>query len=487
MSAKKNLLWFGAVFILVLSVITFVFIPTVGGVSGNTTPVFGKWDGTPIEYAQDTFFVRQIQNLSEQMQNQGQEVNQFTYYQVMQSAFNSAVVRLGILQELEFAGYVIPDTLVNKSLVNYYLDSSGKYSSTLFEQTPENIRASRRSTLQEELTAQRYISDIFGKQSGLFGLKTSGKETDFIKTMASPERSFSYIALSTDSYPDSEAAKYGAANSQKFVKYALSAIMTDSEATAKKAASGIAKNEITFEDAVTTYSNRSGTDASGILTRSFAYDLQTLFTESSDLETITTLEPGSISPIVKAGNNFAIVRCDKAASQPDFSDSSVLAAVKTYMKTSEAGIIQDYYMAQGASFAEQARISGFDSAASANRLEKKTTASFAVNYGNSDILSPVPVETNTELSGAVNSENFFTAAFSLEPGAVSDPLLVGSYVIVLQLLEEKAADQQTLEMMPLFYNYYANSWSQDALSSAFLESDKLEDNFMQTYLKYFLN
>ncbi|HPX48673.1 MAG TPA: hypothetical protein PK408_10775, partial [Treponemataceae bacterium] len=60
-------------------------------------------------------------------------------------------------------------------------------------------------------------------------------------------------------------------------------------------------------------------------------------------------------------------------------------------------------------------------------------------------------------------------------------------VIVLQLLEEKAADQQTLEMMPLFYNYYANSWSQDALSSAFLESDKLEDNFMQTYLKYFLN
>jgi len=421
------------------------------------------------------------------MQNQGQEVNQFTYYQVMQSAFNSAVVRLGILDELKSAGYTVPNELVNKSLVNYYLDSNGKYSSTLYEQTPENTRASRRALLLEEMTAQRYISDIFGKQSGLFGLKTSVKETDFIKSMASPERSFSYVAYSTDSYPESEAASYGKTNSSKFVKYMLSAVVTDSEATAKKVAASISKKEITFEDAVTTYSNRSGTDAAGKITRSFAHELETLFTDAKELAAVTALAPGDVSAIVKAGANFAIVRCDQAPVQPDFADPAVLAAVKSYMKTNETGIIQDYYTALAKTFAEEARKSGFDAAVASNKLEKKTTSSFAINYGNSDILSPVPVETSTELSGAVNSAEFFSAAFALAPGAVSDPLLVGSYVVVLQLLEEKAADQQTLEMMPLFYGYYANSWSQDSLSSAFLKSEKLEDNFMQTYLKYFLN
>lgn len=487
MSTKKNMLWFGAIFIFVLSAITFVAIPTAGGSAQSTTPVFGKWNGTPIEYVQDSYFIRQIQALSEQMQSQGQEINQYNYYQVMQSAFNSSAIRLGILEELKAAGYKVPQTLVNKNLVQYYQDENGKYSAKLYSETPETTRESRRSVMAEELTAQRYTEDFFGTRSGVYGLKTSSKETELVKTMSSPERSFAYASFATSSYPATETVAWGQANPDLFVKHSLSLITVDTEAAAKKVAASLSKNEITFEDAVTTYSTRTGTDAAGKLTDSYRKDLNTLFTDAKDLETILALQSSAISTIVKAGDAFAIVRCDAAPANPDFTDASVIAAVSSYMNTNERGKIEDYFMNKAKQFSALASAKGFDAACSESGIEKKTTTAFGINYGNANIMTPVPVETSTELATAVKSETFFEKAFKLKSGEVSEPILLGTNVVVLQVAEEKAADPQIIEMVPLFYNYYASSWAQGSLSSAFLKSEKLEDNFMATYLKYFLN
>lgn len=487
MAFKKNFLWFGAVFILILAVITFVFIPTTSGASGSSTLVFGKWNKKNVEYVQDSFFIRQFQNLSEQMQNQGQQVNQFTYYQIMQSAFTSAIIRFAILEELEKAGYLMPTQLVDRTLVNYYLDSNGQYSASLYQQTPELTRSTRRKQIQEELTAQRFLTDTFGNSSQMYGYKVSTKELDFLKTSASPERSFSYVAFSTDTYPDAQSLAWAKNNASLFIKYNLSAIVVDTEAVAKKVSQSIANNEITFEDAVTTYSNQSGTDTTGKITRSFAYEVQTLFSNKNDLESVTSLTSGQLSPIVKTTNSFAIVRCDGDAVQPNFDDETILSSIKSYMKTNEKGIIQDYFVSYAKDFTNKARADGFAPAASANKLDVKTTSAFCLNYGNNDILTPVPIESNIELSSVVNNENFFKVAFALKANEVSEPIIADPYVLVLQLLEEKTADQQNLEMLPYLYSYYANSWSQNALSNAILKSPKFKDNFMETYLKYFLN
>lgn len=484
---KRNLLYGGAVFILILSAITFVFIPASGRANGGHSLVFGKWDGKPIEYVQGSFFLRQIQTLMEQMKTDQQDVNQLANYQIMQSAFNSAAIRLAILSELNEAGYKIPEITIDKVLVQSYLDEHGKYSSKIYSDTPEATRASHRAMVSEDLTAQRYIDDVLGTQTGLFGLKTTTRETDLIKTMSGPERSFTYASFTTDAYPESEVIAYGQANAAKFVKHDLSIITVDTEPLAKRVAANLEKKEISFEDAVTTYSTRTGTDAAGKLIKSFRSDLNALFADAKDLETVLALKPAAVSTIVKTGKTFAIVRCDALPADPDFTNPAIVSAVSTYMNNNERGKIEDYFMAKAKEFAAAAKASGFDKACAAFGIAKKTTGAFGINYGNAKILAPLSVEANPELAAAVKSESFFKTAFSLKPTDISEPVLLGSSVLVLQIAEEKAADPQMMEMLPLFYNYYAGSWSQQSLTQAFLKSKKLQDNFMATYLANFLS
>lgn len=491
---KKNLISIGAVLILALSVVAFVFIPALGGSSAGKTISFGEWDGKPIEYAQDTYLVRQIQTISDQVESQGQEINQFTYYQIMQSAFRSAAVRMAVLDSLEEVNYRLPRSIVDKNLVSYYLDESGRYSAKKFNETPETTRAGYRAVVTEELTAQRYLQDTLGtavpydgENTLVYGLKTSTKETELIKSMTGPERSFEYVAFNTADYPEAEAAAWGRENSALFVKHSFSVITSDQEAVVKKAAAAVASGESTFEDAVATWSTKAGTDATGKLLKSYRADINQLFTDAADLEKVLALAAGQTSEVIKAGSDFAIVRCDADPVQPDFSDKALLSAVNSWMKINEKGRIEDYFVARASSFAAQARTSGFDAAASSFGIEKKTTPSFTINIGNLEIMSGIPSDSNPELSAAVSDELFYKTAFSLASGAVSEPVALGSYTVVLKLLEEKATDSQMLEMVPLFYNYYATNWAQETLSNMVLADKRFKDDFMTTYLEYFLN
>ncbi len=485
---KRNMLYGGAVFILLLSVVTFVAIPSAGNsVAKQNTITFGKWDGTPIEYVQDSYFIRQIQSISDQMKAQGQEINQYSYYSVMQSAFNSAVVRLAILEELKIAGYKVPQSAVDKALIPYYLDSNGRYSTKLYNETAETTRASRRATLTEDLTAQRYIDDVFGDANANYGLKTAPGETDLIKKMYGPDRIFNFVSFSTAAYPDAETAAWGKEHADLFVKHDLSVITVETEAAAKKVAASLSKNEVSFEDAVTTYSTRVGTDAAGKLTKSFRVDLNKLFADAKDLDAVLALAPGAVSGIVKADKNWAIVRCDSEAKAADFADPTVIAAAASYINENERGRVEDYFVAKAKEFTAMADKDGLDAACKAFGVEKKTTTPFGINYGDVNILSAVPVDTYTELSGAQTNETFFKTAFSLAPNAVSEPILLGSNVVVLQLAEEQAADPQLVDMIPAYYDYVSRSWASDAITASFLRSDKLENTFLATYLKYFLN
>lgn len=487
MAIKKNALWVGAVLIFVMSAIAFVFIPSSRGFGNQKTLVFGKWNKKSIEYVQDSFFIRQIQSISEQYRSQGQELDQFAYFQVMHSAFNSTVIRFAIQEELDKVKYEAPTFLVNKNLVNYYLDTDGKYSASLYEQTPETTRVSRRKQLTEDLTAQRYISDVFGTQTGLYGLKTSDAEANFIKSMASPERSFTYVAFETTNYPDSEVIRYAQENQTKFVKYPLLMISLDSEAEAKRVAASIAKEEITFEDAIATYSTLYGTSSDGVLNGNFAYQLETFFTDAKDLDIVKGLSVSAISPIVKAGTSFSIVKKTAQEIQTDLTNAEIIASVKSYMKSNELGRIQDFHLAQAEEFVKKAKSSNFDQVAADYNVAVQTTTPFTINYGGSDILSTIPVETNPELASASKNEAFFKEAFTLEAGDISKPLMLDSYIIVLKLLEEKSSDQDSNEMIPYFYKYYAMSWAQESLTNEFLQSNKLEDNFIKVYLENFLN
>ncbi len=487
MTGRNNVLWFGAVFILLLSVVTFIYVPTSKKMfGGHANITFGEWNGKPIEYVQDSFFVRQIQAISAQMEQQGQPVNQFSNFQIMKQAYDSTVIRFAILEDLKKVGYKVPETIINRELVAYYVDENGKYSNKIFNDTPETTRAMHRATTTEELTVKRFADDMFGDRSGVYGLKAGTKEIDLIKTMTGPERSFSYVSLSTTEYPESEVVAFGTANAELFAKYDFSVITLGTEAAAKKVSDSIAKKTITFDDATTTYSTKIGADTAGKLLKSLRFDINTLFPDAKDLATVLALKPGDVSPILKDGKVFMILRCNAAPLEADFTRPDVIAEVNSYMTIKEKGKIEDYFVAKAKEFAAEARASGFDAACKKSGLEKKSTSPFGINYGDVNILTPIPVQTNPELAAAAKSETFFKTAFSLAPDAVSEPVILGNNVVVLKVNEEKAADAQLNEMLPLFYNYYGGSWSQQTFAGSILKSKKLKDEFMDTYLKYFL-
>ncbi|ULQ60476.1 SurA N-terminal domain-containing protein [Brucepastera parasyntrophica] len=487
MAIKKTLIFAGAVLVLVLAVISFVFIPAFGGASSQKAITFGKWNGKPVEFVQDSFFVRQIQEMSNRWQNSGQELNQFAYYQIMQTSFRSAVIRLAILEEVEKAGYTVPKSQVDKNLVQYYLDENGKYSSRIFNATPEVTRSSRRAVMTEEMTALRYVEDVFGSENNMYGLKTSGKETDLLKMMYGPERSFNYVSFDVSAYPEAEIILYGQNNSELFEKFDLSIITVDSESEAKKIAAKIAKDEISFDDAVSLYSTNSSSDPSGKLGNSFRSNLNSLFVDAKNLDTVLNLGISEISPVIKTDMEYAIVRNNAERVLPDFESNEVISAVAEYMKSFERGLIEDYFVEKASGFVQNAVSYGFDRACQMDNLSKKTTSAFSINYGNNELLTQIPVSSNPELNAAVNNVSFFRTAFSLSSGEISEPVLLGNNVLVLHIAEEIAADTQILEMLPSSYRYYVSNWEEEVLTESIMTSKNLEDNFWDTYYTYFMN
>jgi hypothetical protein len=93
------------------------------------------------------------------------------------------------------------------------------------------------------------------------------------------------------------------------------------------------------------------------------------------------------------------------------------------------------------------------------------------------------VDTNIELAEAVTNEGFFKTAFTLKPGEVSEPVLIGKSVLVLQLAEEKALDPQYMEMTGGMYDSFIANLTEEGVTQSILRSEKLTDNLLQTFIK----
>jgi hypothetical protein len=77
--------------------------------------------------------------------------------------------------------------------------------------------------------------------------------------------------------------------------------------------------------------------------------------------------------------------------------------------------------------------------------------------------------------------------FSVEEGSVSDPFVLGTSVIVAEAADEREAPDEAVTRVESMYNYILQNYRQSDVRSTFLNSDKLEDNFMEVFSKYFMN
>ena len=322
-------------------------------------------------------------------------------------------------EAVEETGWKPVPSAVNRAMLPYFYDETGKYSARLFKQVSDDEKRELNRQIKSNLTTQRYFDDMFGSsetvgKDALYGLKSSSKEIPFIQKMGSTVRTFKAVAFSTDNYPQEKVLAYGKEHSDLFVKYDFSVITVNDESTAKTVLDRLNKNEIVFTDAVTEYSIKNYTDAQGKINNAYNYQIKNLIADEDSFKAVCNLKSGETSQIVKTSTGYSIFKADSDAVSPDFADETVKSTVASYINTYERGLIEDYFTAIAKDFSAAALQKNFEDACKDFKVEKIDIPEISLNYGNLAVLGTFPVDEIPELSSAATDENFLKTAFSLK-------------------------------------------------------------------------
>ncbi len=489
---KKNIwLTAGSIFILVLSAVVFILVPSIGGFSsGQDYPVAGTYNGKKIEYGYGTDYLAAVQKYAQyyqqQAQAQGVSLSQFDYYSIFQGAFNSVVLDMMYTDYVNDSGYVPAENAIKREMIQYFTDENGNYSAKAFREATETYKKSLRESIIKANISNRFVEDYFGLDTNyiantVYGLKTPNNEGKFFIDLTNRTRSFEMVSFSKTNYPDDKAIDYANANADLFKKYSFSAITATEESELKNIKNQLDKNEIVFDDAAMTLSSKAYCDDNGKVTSKYAYQFKNILTSDEDFTKVTSLAVGSVSDVTKTATGYIILRCDEAPSVSDFSDEETLDVVKNYIRYNEQGLVDDYFTGIAQDFATNAATIGFDEAAAAAGIEKKELPEFAINYGNNNFLGTLPFSNFPELSGAETSEAFFRMAFSLKPNEISSPITVGNNIIILKLLNETINEEETGDSDYQYYEYYVRNFVTEGFEQVMMSNGDITNNVLDLW------
>ncbi|MDR2607765.1 MAG: SurA N-terminal domain-containing protein [Treponema sp.] len=484
---KANpLIFIGTIFILVIVVVAFVlvpaFVPEAMGRQADLT--FGRYNKKPINYVPNNYFAQVYANYVRYYQSIGQEITDSDNFQIWRQAFEEAVVHTAILDTMEEIGYKAPPPVVDRRVAELpQFQENGRFSSALYRSMDDTSRLSLWREVQDSIAEEHYRSD-------LGGLRVSNRETEFIGLMSSPVRSFDMVTFFLAGYPDSEVKAYGDANVDKFRVTHLSRItVTSGEREAAGILRTIQEGNSTFEDAAREHSTDNYADKGGDMGIKLAWELDTEAPEAADRETLLKLERGAYSGVIKTGEkSWSFFRAEEECRRADTDDSSILQKIRSYIDIFERSRIEDWTIAEADRFIADIGEDGFDAAAEKWGLEKDQFGPLPVNYGDVGLFTSLSSFSVENLSGASSNENFWKIAFSTPLQTASRPLSLGSRIVVLYPLEEKAADEtNTGYIQEAYKSYWMSSITNQNIRSFFMSSDKLEDDFILTYSQLFLS
>jgi parvulin-like peptidyl-prolyl isomerase len=477
-------IFIGTVFVLVIVIIAFVFVPAItpGVETGsNVDLVFGYYGKTPISYRPGGYLAQVYENIVRSQQNAGQDVNNiFMNYQIWRAAFEQAVVHTAILEEMQKAGYTTPDNVVDKEVASLPMfQENGRFSSVKYRQMDGNAREALWKEVQSELASSRYMDDITG-------LRISSKEAPFVKAMASPERSFDMISFSLSNYPDSEIIAFANADSNLFKSVHLSKITVKSEKEAQQIMQNVKDGVSTFEDSARTQSQDAATsEKGGDMGVKMAFEFTSDIPDENVRNAVFALAKGSFSEVVKIGEMWAFFRAEDEPKPADTTDVETLRKIRSYIMDFERGRVEDYFIKEAESFVALSNTNGFDAALDEKSLERKSFGPIPLNFGGEQLLPPLDSSAAIELSDAASNENFWRTAFSTPLNTASNPFVIGSNVLVLYPLEETPANETNAGYIETAYSSYWLSYTMEQkIRSFFTSNAKLKDNFMTVYSKY---
>jgi hypothetical protein len=390
---------------------------------------------------------------------------------------------------MQESGAHVSENLLDQTLTRHpsYLDG-GEFSEERYNQRPSSERLIIRSSTREDLLYTKYFQDMAGRfsseaQINNFGIRISGAEIDFFKSLGSPERNLRFVNFSFEEFPEEQVAAYGSENAEKFSQAKLSVItITSSRQDAEKIREQAAARTTSFEDLAIAQSRDTFAKTGGDMGWRYFYELSGFARSDDDIRAVFALQPGDISPVIEGPSGiegvqgYFIFRCDEAARQPDFTQADSIAVARLYMNSIERGRIEDYINGQAGAFRTSALETSFLPAALSFGKTVNETGFFPINYGNSGFLTRLD-QTNPVLAAAEYREAFFSAAFSLKAGDVSEPVILQDNILVLQLLEEREAEPGSLAFLDSYLPFILTSYQEESLQRFILDSGNLKDNF----------
>jgi peptidyl-prolyl cis-trans isomerase D len=482
------LLYGFSVVVLVVVVVTFVLAGPGGplssrasGTSGSV--VFGTYNGKEIAYYPGSYFAQQRDAIANQMKNSPNQDQAQLTQDVWYQAFLSTAQHVAILDMASTAGVHVTEDAVDKALLSYpaYLDENGKFSETRYNAVSTSDRATARKLMRESLIQNVFVSDE------ATGVKQGSKESQFIASMAKPERSFSFVSFPFSSFPNEEVRKYGEANKSRFVKIKVSRILIKSgEAQADQIRKKIVDKTSTFDELAKTYSKDAYADKGGDMGWRYAYDLEADFEAKDTAQKVLTLKAGELSDVLKGSFGWMIYRCDSDAVDADFSNPTVQDDVRKYISTYEKGKIEDYFTTRATQLQRRADTVGLDAAARETQLSVATLQPFPINLSNIFSFAPLrAVPDSATPSNAAYSEDFFYRAFSLGKDQVSAPIVLDDQVLLLKLKSEQQLPDSTSALLDSFVAYSANQSLQTDLGAVLMSPDKLKDDFVNGFTQIY--
>ncbi len=101
---------------------------------------------------------------------------------------------------------------------------------------------------------------------------------------------------------------------------------------------------------------------------------------------------------------------------------------------------------------------------------------------------PVKVQDKENtLNNLAYNDDFLQSAFSLKEGEVSEPVIVNNAVLVVSLNSVSEPEESMSDLLDSYYPYIVQQINDSSLSSFYITSDKVSDNFNETFSKYFLS
>ena len=154
---KKNIAYtIGSIIVLLISAFCFIALPAFTGNSSNQQgyETYGKYGKKAITNEPESIFTDYVNRYVQLYQQYGQQIDQSSYFRILNNAFNATVLNYAYKDEVKSSGYVVPKSAVNRQILPYFYDENGKYSSKLYKQTPDKTKAKIVKSTEDSLTAE---------------------------------------------------------------------------------------------------------------------------------------------------------------------------------------------------------------------------------------------------------------------------------------------------------------------------------------------